>query len=68
MLEFEEKNSAGARIKVVGVGGAGGNAINTMIDSQLEGVTFVAANTDLQALKANSAEFKVPMGNNLTRG
>jgi cell division protein FtsZ len=68
MLEFEEKNVAGARIKVIGIGGGGGNAINTMIQEGLEGVQFLVANTDMQALKANSAEYKIPIGQTLTRG
>ena len=57
-----------ARIKVVGVGGGGGNALNTMIQSGLEGVEFVAANTDTQALEANLAGTKVQLGPALTRG
>src|SRR5262249_20217060 len=68
MLEFEEKNSVGARIKVIGVGGGGGNAINTMIESGLQGEKFIAANTDLQALQNNQAELKMQLGANLTRG
>lgn len=68
MLEFDEKSPSGARIKVVGVGGGGGNAINTMISSGLDGVQFVAANTDLQALEANNADLKLQLGNALTRG
>src|SRR5262245_5581809 len=57
-----------ARIKVIGVGGSGGNAINTMIDAGLEGVEFIAANTDLQALKNNRAHIKVQLGERATRG
>ncbi|MFO0713192.1 MAG: cell division protein FtsZ [Sandaracinus sp.] len=57
-----------ARIKVVGVGGGGGNALNTMIQSGLEGVEFIAANTDTQALEANLASSKVQLGPGLTRG
>jgi cell division protein FtsZ len=57
-----------ARIKVVGVGGGGGNALNTMIQSGLEGVEFIAANTDTQALQANLAGTKVQLGSGLTRG
>ncbi|GAB4204889.1 MAG: cell division protein FtsZ [Sandaracinaceae bacterium] len=57
-----------ARIKVVGVGGGGGNALNTMIQSGLEGVDFIAANTDTQALEANLAATKVQLGPGLTRG
>ncbi len=58
----------GARIKVVGVGGGGGNAINTMIASGLPGVDFIAANTDLQALGANFATAKLQLGAQLTKG
>ena len=58
----------GAYIKVVGVGGGGGNAINTMIASGLQGVEFIAANTDLQALEAAQADVRLQLGANLTRG
>ena len=68
MLEFEEKSDSAARIKVVGCGGGGGNAINTMITSGLDGVEFMAVNTDLQALTANKAEHKIQIGRDLTRG
>lgn len=56
------------RIKVVGVGGAGGNAINRMIDEKLSGVDFIAINTDLQVLERNKAPVKLQIGKNLTRG
>ncbi|MEK9742180.1 MAG: cell division protein FtsZ [Pelagibacteraceae bacterium] len=56
------------RIVVLGVGGAGGNAINNMIEAGVQGVEFVAANTDAQALKTNKAECKIQLGANLTRG
>src|SRR5947207_799221 len=68
LLEFDDEPSNRAKIKVIGVGGGGGNAINTMIESRLEGVDFIAANTDLQALEANQAPVKVGIGANLTRG
>ena len=58
----------GARIKVIGVGGAGGNAIQTMIASKLSGVDFIAANTDMQALDKNKADMKIQLGKKLTRG
>jgi len=58
----------GARIKVVGVGGGGGNAVNTMIAAGLPGVEFIAANTDAQALRANLAPMKMQLGEQLTRG
>lgn len=66
-LDIAQRPS-GARIKVIGVGGAGGNAINTMIQSNLEGVEFIAANTDLQALETNLAGTKLQLGGALTRG
>ncbi|MBI4510183.1 MAG: cell division protein FtsZ [Deltaproteobacteria bacterium] len=66
LLEFDEVQQA--RIKVIGVGGGGGNAVNTMITSQLDGVEFVAANTDCQALEAHLAPIKVQLGSDITRG
>src|SRR5579875_3780034 len=67
MVDFVEA-CEGARIKVIGVGGAGGNAVNTMIAAGLPGVDFIAANTDAQALRANLAPIKVQLGEKLTRG
>src|SRR5262245_47844549 len=67
LLEFDDTHNH-AKIKVIGVGGGGGNAINTMIHCRLEGVDFVAANTDLQALESNNAHIKIPLGNRLTKG
>src|SRR3954470_6382684 len=61
-------DSAPARIKVIGVGGGGGNAINRMIDTRLRGIEFIAANTDLQALKKCRAPVKMQLGPALTRG
>jgi cell division protein FtsZ len=66
LFEFEELNHA--KIVVVGVGGGGGNAVNTMISSSLDGVEFVSANTDLQALEANLAPTKIQLGDHLTKG
>ncbi|MCG8418117.1 MAG: cell division protein FtsZ [Proteobacteria bacterium] len=66
LLEFEELNHA--KILVVGVGGGGGNAVNTMIASNLDGVEFIAANTDLQALEANMSPCKIQLGDHLTKG
>jgi cell division protein FtsZ len=57
-----------AKIKVIGVGGAGGNAINNMISSNLQGVKFIAANTDMQALDVSRAEIKIQIGEQLTEG
>jgi cell division protein FtsZ len=68
MFEIEEVRGQKAQIKVVGVGGAGGNAINTMIASNLQGVEFIAVNTDLQALDSSLAPVKAQIGTDLTRG
>lgn len=57
-----------AKIKVIGVGGAGNNAVNRMIEANLEGVDFIAVNTDRQALRMSKAEIKIPIGEKLTRG
>ncbi|HVO21388.1 MAG TPA: cell division protein FtsZ [Anaeromyxobacter sp.] len=67
MIEYTDKQDA-ARIKVIGVGGGGGNAINTMVAARLEGVEFIAANTDLQALRVNQAQLKIPLGRSASRG
>jgi cell division protein FtsZ len=68
MIELEESSEVGARIKVIGVGGGGGNAVNTMISAGLPGVEFIAANTDAQALRANMAPLKVQLGEKITKG
>lgn len=68
MFELEENTSFGAVIKVVGIGGGGSNAVETMIESGLSGVEFVVANTDIQALKANRATGKIQLGEELTKG
>jgi len=68
MFEIEEVRGQKARIKVVGVGGAGGNAINNMISSNLHGVEFIAINTDMQAIETSLAPVKVQIGANLTKG
>ena len=68
MIELENVGTVSARIKVFGIGGAGCNAINTMIGSNLEGVEFIAANTDIQALGACRSPVKVQLGCNLTKG
>ncbi len=67
-IEFSDEQELGARIKVVGVGGAGGNALDTMIQSGLEGVEFIAANTDTQSLEKSLANTKIQLGPALTRG
>ncbi len=68
IFEIEETKGQAAKIKVVGVGGAGGNAINNMIAGNLHGVEFIAINTDMQALETSLAPVKVQIGANLTRG
>ena len=67
-IEFAEEAGPGARIKVIGVGGGGGNAVNRMIAAGLQGVEFIAANTDLQALRSNRAPVKIQLGLKLTKG
>jgi len=68
MIELEDVGHHDVVIKVIGVGGGGGNAINTMIESNIQGVEFMAANTDRQALANNLAPGKIQLGQNLTRG
>ena len=68
IFEFEESATQNARMKVVGVGGGGGNAVNRMIDEHLEGVEFISVNTDAQALLTSKSDVKVQIGKKLTRG
>ena len=67
-MSFSDENQEGAKIKVIGVGGGGSNAVNRMIRAKLEGVEFIAANTDLQALKLSQASIKLQLGAKLTKG
>src|SRR4051812_1730496 len=67
-LRLEDEGNAGARIKVIGVGGGGSNAVNRMVRSGVEGVEFIVANTDVQALKTNAAPVKLQIGTKLTKG
>ncbi len=67
-LRMEDSQPGSASIRVFGVGGGGGNAVNRMIQAKLEGVQFVAANTDCQALRSNRAPLKVQLGAKLTKG
>jgi cell division protein FtsZ len=67
-FEFDEKVEQGAKIKVVGVGGGGSNAVNTMISARVEGVEFIVANTDAQALRFSLAPMRVQLGAKLTKG
>jgi len=68
MFQIDFEKDSNAKIKVVGVGGGGNNAVNRMITKDLQGVDFVAINTDMQALKASEAEFTIQIGEELTRG
>ena len=68
IFEFEEAAAQNARMKVVGVGGGGGNAVNRMIDEDLDGVEFISVNTDAQALKQSKSQLKIQIGKKLTRG
>jgi cell division protein FtsZ len=68
MSSIEYVNKLQARIKVIGVGGAGGNAINTMVESGLENVEFIVANTDAQALQNSQAPYKIQLGTHVTSG
>ena len=68
IFEFEENTSQAARMKVVGIGGGGGNAVNRMIEERLESVEFISINTDAQALLASKSDVKIQIGKKLTRG
>jgi cell division protein FtsZ len=67
-ISFNEETRNDAKIKVIGVGGGGGNAVNRMIDAGVEGIEFVVANTDLQALRMSRAPVKIQLGVKLTNG
>ena len=67
MLEFDTEMDHLAKIKVIGVGGGGNNAVNRMIEHGVEGVEFIAVNTDAQALNLSKAEVKLQIGSKLTR-
>ncbi|HVZ48264.1 MAG TPA: cell division protein FtsZ [Gemmatimonadaceae bacterium] len=68
IFEFEDSPAQSARMKVVGVGGGGGNAVNRMIDESLSGVEFISVNTDAQALLNSKSDVKIQIGKKLTRG
>ena len=68
MLEFDTSYDQGAVIKVIGVGGGGNNAVNRMIEHGVQGVDFIAVNTDAQALEHSKAQYKLQIGGKLTRG
>ncbi len=67
-IYLDEPQITGARIKVIGVGGGGGNAVNHMIEAGIQGVEFIVANTDVQALNNSKAPIKIQLGSELTRG
>jgi len=66
-VDFSDELRQGAKLKVIGVGGGGGNAVNRMIAAKLEGVEFMVANTDLQALRMSQAPVKIQLGAKLTK-
>jgi cell division protein FtsZ len=68
MFEFDESIDQSAKIKVIGIGGGGGNAVNTMIANSVHGVDFIVANTDAQALRNSKAPTKIQLGGQLTKG
>ena len=68
MIEFEPTNDYSANIKVIGIGGGGGNAVNAMVRSNIQGVEFIQANTDIQSLDASPCQHKIRIGTELTRG
>jgi cell division protein FtsZ len=67
-ISFDESKAIGANIKVIGVGGGGSNAVNRMISTNLQGVDFMVANTDVQALKGSKAPLKMQIGHKMTKG
>jgi cell division protein FtsZ len=67
-LSMDEPPVTGAKIKLIGVGGGGGNAVNRMIEAGIKGVEFIVANTDMQALELSKADIKIQLGSHLTRG
>ena len=68
MFEIMDRDSQDAVIKVIGVGGCGGNAVEHMIDLGVDGVEFIVANTDMQVLKKSRAKVQLQLGAELTRG
>jgi len=67
-VDFSDELRDGAKIKVIGVGGGGGNAVNRMIAADVKGVDFLVANTDAQALQSSNAPLKIQLGTKLTKG
>ena len=68
MIQFDDLGEQSAKLKVVGVGGAGGNALNGMIEAGLSGVEFITINTDIQNLENNKAPHRIQIGKTLTKG
>ena len=68
LFEFDSLAEQKAKLKVIGIGGAGGNATNRMIQAGMQGVDFIAINTDAQDLENNAAEHKIQIGKSLTKG
>jgi len=68
MIEFDENTNLSAKVKIIGIGGGGCNALNTMIEAGLAGVDFIAANTDAQALATSKAPIRIQLGARLTKG
>src|ERR1043165_10149830 len=68
MFELVERLAPNAVIKVIGVGGGGGNAVGHMVNSHVDGVDFICANTDAQALKSSGAKLTLQLGGNVTKG
>ena len=67
-MEFRMAEETLARIKVIGIGGGGGNAVNTMVENNLQGIEFIAANTDMQALENSRADVCLQLGPGITKG
>src|SRR5436305_8391711 len=67
-INYTDDSRNDARIKVIGIGGGGGNAVNRMIEAGIDGIEFLVANTDLQALKRSRAPIKIQLGGKLTKG
>src|ERR1700751_2909295 len=68
MIDFEQEHKNSAIIKVIGIGGAGGNTVNSMIEAGYQGIEFIVANTDAQALEVSKAKTKIQMGMKSTKG
>ena len=67
-MQFRMAEESVARIRVIGIGGGGGNAVNTMVENNLRGIEFIAANTDAQALEISKAPVRIQLGEHITEG